>query len=50
VGTAGIYGKVLTVLLMRPASLILLVMGMFYLWVYVQSTGPDTESDLAQTT
>jgi hypothetical protein len=49
VGTAGIYGKMLTVLLMRPASLILLAMGMFYLWVYVRRA-PETGCGLAQTT
>jgi len=36
----GLWGKVLTLLLMHPASLILLVMGVFYLWVYVR-LGPD---------
>jgi len=36
VGTDGFFGQMLTVLLIRPASLILLVMGVFYLWVYVR--------------
>jgi hypothetical protein len=38
VGTAGIFGQMLTVVLTRPASLILLVMGIFYLWVYLRRT------------
>jgi hypothetical protein len=42
VGTAGIFGKILTVVLIRPASLILLVMGMFYLWVYLRRAGPSS--------
>jgi hypothetical protein len=33
---AGWSGKLLTVVLARPAPLILLVMGVFYLWVYVR--------------
>jgi len=35
VGTAGIFEQILTVVLNRPASLILLVMGVFYLWIYM---------------
>jgi hypothetical protein len=46
VGTAGIFGKMLTVLLLRPASLILLAMGIFYLWVYVRWTAPDAHTCL----
>ena len=42
VGTSGIFGKILTVALMRPAPIILLAMGIFYLWVYVRRTVPDT--------
>ncbi len=38
VGAAGIFGKILTVVLMRPAPLILLAMGIFYLWVYLRRT------------
>ena len=34
--TGGLPGMILTVLLGRPAPLILLVMAIFYLWVYVQ--------------
>jgi hypothetical protein len=43
VGTAGFSGKLLTVVLMRPASLMLLVMGAFYLLVYVRDSIPYTE-------
>jgi hypothetical protein len=35
IGTAGILGKMLTVLLIRPASLILLLLAIFYLWMYL---------------
>jgi hypothetical protein len=48
VSTAGIFGQILTVVLIRPASLILLVMGIFYLWVYLRRAGPETESGMAQ--
>lgn len=44
-GTGGMFGQVLTVMMMRPAPLILLVMGTFYLWVYVRSSVPDTEEN-----
>jgi hypothetical protein len=47
VGTAGIFEKLLTVVLIRPASLILLVMGIFYLWMYLRRTVPDAESSMA---
>jgi len=33
---AGIFGKIETVLLMRPAPLILLAMAVFYLWIYLR--------------
>jgi hypothetical protein len=33
---AGLAGKILTVLLLEPAPLILLAMGIFYLWVYLR--------------
>jgi len=42
IGTAGILGKMLTVLLIRPASLILLLLAIFYLWIYLTSA---TEGD-----
>jgi len=36
VGTAGIFGKMQTVVLLRPVPLILLAMGIFYLCVYLR--------------
>jgi len=36
VGTAGIPGQILTLVLMQPVPLILLAMGIFYLWVYLR--------------
>jgi len=36
VGTAGIFGQMLTVALIRPASIALLALGGFYLWEYVR--------------
>ncbi|MGA3371732.1 MAG: glycosyltransferase family 87 protein [Terracidiphilus sp.] len=33
---AGLFGKMETVLLMRPAPLILLAMAIFYLWIYLR--------------
>jgi hypothetical protein len=41
-GTAGIFRQILTVVLIRPASVILLAMGIFYLWVYMRRQFPDT--------
>jgi hypothetical protein len=34
-GTTGIFGQILTVVLVRPVPLVLLAVGVFYLWVYV---------------
>jgi hypothetical protein len=48
VGTAGVFEKMLTVVLNRPASLILLVMGVFYLWVYLRRDS-DQENNAALT-
>ncbi|MGA3010180.1 MAG: glycosyltransferase family 87 protein [Terracidiphilus sp.] len=45
VRTAGILGQVLTVMLNRPASVILLVMSIFYLWVYLRRTSDSAEMD-----
>ena len=42
--TAGAYGKILTVALMRPAPLILLIMAVFYLWVYLRRDGDCAHS------
>jgi hypothetical protein len=39
-GTAGIFAQMLTVVLIRPASLILLGMSIFYLWVYLRREFP----------
>ena len=36
ISTAAIAGQILTVVLMRPTPLMLLAMGIFYLWVYVR--------------
>ena len=36
--TSTLGGKVMTVLLLRPAPLVLLVLGCFYLWVYIRYT------------
>jgi hypothetical protein len=41
--TSGIFGQMLTVVLMRPAPLILLLVGTFYLWVYMRRTAPDPD-------
>jgi hypothetical protein len=47
-GTKGILEQLRTLLLIRPTSLILLVMGIFYLWVYVQRTARDTDCCIVQ--
>jgi hypothetical protein len=39
--TAGLFGKIETILLVRPASLILLAMSIFYLWAYVRRAFPN---------
>lgn len=44
--TVGIFNQILMVVLMRPASLILLVVGTFYLWVYVRRSIPDPAEKL----
>lgn len=43
VGTMGIFEKMVMVLLNRPASLILLVISVFYFWVYVRLKDSVTE-------
>jgi hypothetical protein len=40
ISTASLSGKILTVLTGRPIPLLLLLLGVFYLWVYVRRT-PD---------
>ena len=45
-GSAGIFGQILTVVLTRPAPLIMLAMGIFYLWAYLRRADiPSTESE-----
>jgi hypothetical protein len=46
--TTGICDQMLMVVLLRPASLIMLVMGTFYLWAYVWHTAPDSENGMSQ--
>ena len=42
ISTSNWSGKILTILTARPIPLILVLMGVFYLWVYVRHTqGPD---------
>jgi hypothetical protein len=36
ISTPGIFGQIMSVVLTRPAQLILLAMGIFYLWIYLQ--------------
>ncbi len=41
-GTPGIWGKILAVMFVDPTPLVLLAMGVFYLWVYVKGDAvPD---------
>jgi hypothetical protein len=40
VPAAGIFRQMGTILLMRPAPLVLLVMSIFYLWVYIRLPAP----------
>jgi len=42
---AGLSGQILTVMLNRPASLILLVMSIFYLWIYLRRAPNPAEAD-----
>jgi len=37
--TSTLSGKLLTLSLGRPAPLVLLAVGVFYLWIYIRSTG-----------
>ena len=45
IGTAEILGQMLTLALTRPASIILLAMGSFYLWAYVWRASPEAPTD-----
>ena len=53
ISTAGLSGQILTVVLMRPTSLILLAMGIFYLCVYVRhdpdQVEPGKSGELSET-
>jgi hypothetical protein len=40
VDTAGVMGKILTLMMIRPASLVLLAMCIFYLWMYLRREFP----------
>jgi hypothetical protein len=42
-GATGLSGQVQAALQAFPAPIILLVMGIFYLWVYFRRTAPDTQ-------
>jgi hypothetical protein len=44
--TTSLPGKLLTVLFARPAPIVLLIIGIFYLWVYVRRTAPNTSRSL----
>jgi hypothetical protein len=44
VGTAGFFEQMLALVLIRPASLILLVMSIFYLWVYLRRAPSPAET------
>ncbi|MGB6858633.1 MAG: glycosyltransferase family 87 protein [Terracidiphilus sp.] len=46
--TSGLPGQLLTLVLVRPVPLVLLAMGVFYLWVYVRHTVPDTPKGQAR--
>jgi Glycosyltransferase family 87 len=49
ISTAGLSGQIRTVLLMEPTPLILLAMGIFYLWIYVRRNSAREETPLATT-
>ncbi|MGD0734016.1 MAG: glycosyltransferase family 87 protein [Terracidiphilus sp.] len=44
VSTMGFAGQALTLLMLRPASLILLAMAIFYLWIYLRRANLETET------
>jgi hypothetical protein len=48
VSKAGILGELLTILLARPAPLMLLVMGIFYLWIYTRRAALDKRRESEQ--
>jgi uncharacterized membrane protein len=47
VDTASIFGQMLTVVLIRSASLSLLAMSIFYLWVYLRREFPQAKNIMA---
>jgi hypothetical protein len=47
-GTVRILGQIPTVVMMRHVPLILLAMGIFYLWMFVLRTAPDAKNRIAQ--
>jgi len=47
-GPASISDQTLTLVLTRPASIILLAMGIFYLWVYLRHNASDTGKDIPE--
>jgi hypothetical protein len=49
ISTTGIFGRMLTLVMLRPASLILLLMSIFYLWVYLWRTSSNQECGMAET-
>jgi hypothetical protein len=48
VHTSGFFEQILIAILMRPVPLILLTMGIFYLWVYQRRTGPEPLTEVAK--
>jgi len=45
---SGAWGKALSVVLLAPTPLVLLAMGVFYLWVYVKNPQPSFELTVAE--
>jgi hypothetical protein len=49
ISTAELSGQMLTVMLTRPAPLLLLAMGIFYLWIYARhASAADTAAGLGE--
>ena len=49
ISTVGISGQMLTVMLTRPAPLLLLAMGIFYLWIYARrASAADAAAGLGE--
>jgi hypothetical protein len=52
IGAADLPGKMKMILLTRPATLLLLAMAIFYLWIYVRRAGvgdaPKRNSDILE--